>query len=1368
MQQSVVFTFLPQDSTPDGRLRAAVFVAPHLTPDGPGQVAAQFPAFENWPAVVARSEVVVERADGRRESVQPDLSALDPDLWDRYVARLPVNGWTFNDLSSTPILSFPAQSIVALAQGLYHSVAEASGGEHPDPFAGGLRDLGAVYVQVTGDHPLDEPQSGREAWSAERRAEASASLREHIDDNVADALARRRVARGQAPGTLPHGGPAPATAPKTPAAAVADSYNAALDLAEAKRFYDRPEARDPDAAMYPRPDPVYQATPPANDAPDFHAVLAALASHPVLLRALGLVIPIELDPGFVGGGADLRVFLVHDTLEGNPITVHPLTRTAIDAPFFQPVSDTGDIAHGMLLLEDADRFDLAQVDIDSTALLLEQRVANAYKIAQAANDDDAVATDLPALRSTGFTLTRLARGLVLEQRIARASDNAANIEAGNEVVLFAEDLVRGYRADVHDGTDWRSLMHRHVSYADADTGEEQLAADDEGYLKGATMTQTPGVANPPAYLHEAVFGWDGWSLAVPRPGSHLPKDTPDDGDSPVTDGAGEPFPGDLRLHPDISMVKGTLPRLRYGGDYRVRMRTVDLSGTSTTFTNDDHATTPHTFRRFQPIAHPAVVQRHAVTEGESTLRLVVRSGVDGDPIDASATLTPVDASIYATSLNAATPRVFGTYRAECNRHLVPPKTSQLDSELLGRFDADAIGVAAGSADYRAAYARARREQGTLQDVRVLSATDPDADAPADGIHLVPPLARDAEFTAVALDATLAALGRGEAPEAGFAVVHDTEHLAVPYLPDHLATGMALRFTGLGTATGWTHTEVLPLTGTWPDLDTYRLVLADGPVPEVTVLDHAVTVTLPPGGEAVARSSSTLDTATLDLLGLWDWIDDTVPAAKVPDVLAGGHQMITPGELITLVHATQRPLVRPVLARFGARRQYGETITRFHGRLEQQSATTSRIDVEARWREWYDDPASDTPPRLVEGRTGHAFDLPVASGTDEIDLVAANPAHEFQDTIHRLVDYTPVATTRFREYLPPVLAADPAALVVTGAVSRIHVPCSVRPIAPKVHSVMPTFRWEDMEQDTYAPAATVRRRRGGLRVWLERPWFVSGEDEMLGVVVSGEDSYLRARDLRRQHVTVWGKDPIRLTGDLPAAMPRPRDFRGEGLVIRDRLTLAEFGQTPPGRHPGVSVVGHPVAYSPERDLWYADIDVDPGEAAWPFLRLALTRFQPYAVTGAELSPVTPVDFIHLLNDRTATVRRPDDDTVAITLAGIADRRLAPGIVPPFSITFPEATGDLERGARAWVERKGPLSTDLDWTRTGVEVELGRVDEDEVARVWAATLTLPEPIPDPGGDAGYRLVVAEWERLPYDNPFGDGAPTERLVYIDHFAL
>ncbi|MGH3862655.1 hypothetical protein, partial [Actinokineospora sp.] len=282
---------------------------------------------------------------------------------------------------------------------------------------------------------------------------------------------------------------------------------------------------------------------------------------------------------------------------------------------------------------------------------------------------------------------------------------AKDIANGNPVVLYAEDLVRGYRVDVHDGLTWRSLMHRQVRYVDADTGAEQLAAVDEAYLKASTLTQTPKVAKPPAYLHEALFGWDGWSLAVPRPGGHLPTDTPADGESPVSDGPGEEFPGQLRLHVETGLVKKTLPRLRYGAGYRMRVRTVDLSGKSTDHADDKHATTTHVFRRFQPIAHPVVVQRHAVTEGESTLRLVVRSGVEVDTDDLTAAPTPIAPGTFAGTLDSLAPRRFATYRARAERHLAPPKIGQTDAELLGRFDPDAIGVPPAAADYRRAYAR---------------------------------------------------------------------------------------------------------------------------------------------------------------------------------------------------------------------------------------------------------------------------------------------------------------------------------------------------------------------------------------------------------------------------------------------------------------------------------------------------------------------------------------------------------------------------------------------------------------------------------------------------------------------------------------
>src|SRR4029453_13242097 len=53
---------------------------------------------------------------------------------------------------------------------------------------------------------------------------------------------------------------------------------------------------------------------------------------------------------------------------------------------------------------------------------------------------------------------------------------------------------------------------------------------------------------------------------------------------------------------------------------------------------------------------------------------------------------------------------------------------------------------------------------------------------------------------------------------------------VPSLPDPLAFGIALRFTGGGTASGWSHTQLVQYSGSWPDLETYRLLPHGGHTP----------------------------------------------------------------------------------------------------------------------------------------------------------------------------------------------------------------------------------------------------------------------------------------------------------------------------------------------------------------------------------------------------------------------------------------------------------------------------------------------------------------------------------------------------------
>ena len=108
---------------------------------------------------------------------------------------------------------------------------------------------------------------------------------------------------------------------------------------------------------------------------------------------------------------------------------------------------------------------------------------------------------------------------------------------------------------------------------------------DEGFLKGTSSTSVPG-GDDDLYLHEAVFGWDGWSLVAKRPGQTI-----------IGNNVGTPDvenPTDIPLITQFTPAPGTLPRLRFGRTYRFRARAVDLAGNSISRDDlvRDHATNP--------------------------------------------------------------------------------------------------------------------------------------------------------------------------------------------------------------------------------------------------------------------------------------------------------------------------------------------------------------------------------------------------------------------------------------------------------------------------------------------------------------------------------------------------------------------------------------------------------------------------------------------------------------------------------------------------------------------------------------------------------------------------------------------------------
>ena len=138
------------------------------------------------------------------------------------------------------------------------------------------------------------------------------------------------------------------------------------------------------------------------------------------------------------------------------------------------------------------------------------------------------------------------------------------------------------------------------------------------------------------------------------------------------------------------------------------------------------------FLRWDPVQPPAVVARRPFTEAESLRVLVVRSGVTQD-LDTLA-ITVTDPTTYAEQVKARHP----DYRPSSERHLAPPKTTQMTAELHGMFD-DGIGDSAGEkAAANSMLALALTEDGSFLDTTRANLDHPAKRVPQPGVRLVDP------------------------------------------------------------------------------------------------------------------------------------------------------------------------------------------------------------------------------------------------------------------------------------------------------------------------------------------------------------------------------------------------------------------------------------------------------------------------------------------------------------------------------------------------------------------------------------------------------------------------------------------------------
>lgn len=790
-----------------------------------------------------------------------------------------------------------------------------------------------------------------------------------------------------------------------------------------------------------------------------------------------------------------------------------------------------------------------------------------------------------------------------------------------------------------------------------------------------------------------------------------------------------------------------------------------------------------TYRRWDPVLPPTVVPRWEFSEGESNHRLVLRSWARQDEPGGPVHLD--DPTVYAGTRPGR--------HATAERHLVPPKTSQFDAELHGAFDA-AVGVSDASAQ-KAWLAAAVHEAGTLFDLQVADWHDLSAVQPQHGIALVHgPDTPQAELRTLPIPA-------GEAPAAGQYVVHDTDQLRLPFLCDVLATGFNLLFDA-------GHDRDLPSPlgleafsgsygGTWPAVEPVRLRMVGGSGLDGSLAAGVLTVAVPAGTSLTVRLSSRIDAAGLDLLGPWHNLGSATSRADLTAAaLAGALWVVTPSEHLTFVHATNRPLQAPTPHLFDVEhRALGSSKAPIEAVIGVHGPSTEAITVEGSWTDWLDDVSQPEPLTLeraaVAGTTTvEPWEEYVLTGEFEPDEPFLQPGlgkvrghalvHEFGDTLHREVTYTVRATTRFREYFgPDELTSAPDAQPLDDGRSTlsapitVHVPNTEVPAPPVVHSVLPLQHWVE-EDEPGQPFARRRSRFAGVRVYLERPWYHTGAGELLGLVTTGAPG----------DRTEFARDPIwHNPGDPQIASP----VRLEHLRVVDELPdQSDRGgsATAPswieidGQER--EIIGYRPRYNPTRKLWFVDIAFDSDTWLWPFVRLAVVRYQPHSIRGAQVSPVVLADFVQLLPERTTSVSRVDEDTVRVVVSGSFGRHDTAWHHQAQEGTAAWLGEDVgvNRTLMAKVQRRSVPGSDVLW------VDLDKVELEPVGHgatpselAWVGNLSVPAdwPVaaPDGPGSGSYRVLVQEWERLPGDraklaDPDSDVVWQTRLVYADEFEL
>ncbi len=1007
-----------------------------------------------------------------------------------------------------------------------------------------------------------------------------------------------------------------------------------------------------------------------------------------------------------------------------------------------------------------------------------------------------------------------------------------------ETILYSDDVTQGYRMDIayeEEPDKWYSLHKRQDAYTWFNESNNPSTIDgiepDEGFIQ-------LGIAEDPddpedVFVSETLARWEGWSLSVQKPGFAINESD----DYELKSGETEKrefvnkskqqeakkyqFDPDLefKLNAQSKIISGTLPKLRFGRNYRVRVRSVDLAGNSLPLEHLSESpleTLRENIRymRYEPLASPIVLAGNKLKDGEFLERLVIRSNFDQTSAE------------YENNH----PLAGNTFDPFSQRYLLPPKNSQLMAEAHGKLEeAFTSGAAA-----REIYDIITSHEGLYQQ-----------------------------------------------DEKNKEKIYQPSEVEVIYLPDPMAAGVSL-FVAEGYQSTHTqefepamfsffskdeikpnNTNSINIPNDWYKAGAIRIRLEEG---EQKVkwdgANHIFTVFLPKGQRTRIKFSTFWREEDMkQLSATWAMVKSENPG-NLNELqrlaFSGQHWMVSPSREFELVHALQQPLDAPVIKDLIPDRDYNTTFALINTRFDIHGQSTEKVQFQAKWSEPLDDGISVeikekqgrnqipeinlnynddvltkgtipepkeiktpvienlqvkpiykikplttvqfqanpqpgatrmnilyqnqniefkrieklkiSPQKNLAQRVKYDIAMTQFNLLDQLNLRIKPLEHHFGDTKHRWVDYKLVGTSRYSDYFSSLLKADPSLPVTRESEwkERVNILSSARPKAPEIEYIIPTFEWRKSQNDTI-----VRHQRmgGGLRIYLKRPWYSTGDDEMLAVILpQHKQSVIPMRFASVGYTnfyTHWGIDPI-LYGQRPANVsPGINEFR-LNPVIDSGLQYPE--------QPGIlaRAVAYPVHFDTERQLWFCDLAIEPGQMYFPFVKLFLARYQPHSVREENsdvcLSPIVATKMTQLMPERKATLTFKKDDQNSRFTLSVEGNIYNPGDAIYGNFNFLKISFLDSRVAQPIYGLIDDGSNQKKLLEESLVIPISR---DKLLTAVTFKVEHEFKLPRDYKTAPFQVVIEEYERGPsnipnlppeYANRLEQSEQTDRLIFAD----